>query len=88
LDKLDKQGHPVCLRISRAIPNNKAIPATALSVYDNLNLMAVGFSDGSILLYRGEAHYIWLIIGAYERLLYGSKESFCMYKLFCKINSK
>jgi hypothetical protein len=54
LDKLDKQGHPVCLRISRAIPNNKALPATALSVYDNLNLMAVGFSDGSILLYRGE----------------------------------
>jgi hypothetical protein len=55
LDKLDKQGHPICLRISRTIPNNKAIPATALSVYDNLNLMAVGFSDGSILLYRGEA---------------------------------
>lgn len=54
LDKLDKQGHPVCLRISRAIPNNKPTPATALSVYDNLNLMAVGFSDGSILLYRGD----------------------------------
>lgn len=54
LDKLDKQGHPMCVRISRAIPHNKPTPATALSVYDSLNLMAVGFSDGSILLYRGD----------------------------------
>lgn len=56
LDKLDKQGHPMCVRISRAIPHNKPTPATALSVNDNLNLMAVGFSDGSILLYRGDAY--------------------------------
>jgi hypothetical protein len=56
LDKLDKQGHPMCVRISRVIPHNKPTPATALSVYDNLNLMAVGFSDGSILLYRGDAY--------------------------------
>ncbi|KAJ4438460.1 hypothetical protein ANN_14405, partial [Periplaneta americana] len=54
LEKLDKQGHPMCVRISRAIPNNKPSPATALSVHDNLNLMAVGFGDGSILLYRGD----------------------------------
>ncbi|PSN48268.1 hypothetical protein C0J52_03049, partial [Blattella germanica] len=54
LDKLDKHGLPVCIRITRAIPNNKPAQATALSVHDNLNLMAVGFSDGSILLFRGD----------------------------------
>ncbi|KDR21303.1 Vacuolar protein sorting-associated protein 11-like protein [Zootermopsis nevadensis] len=54
LDKLDKHSHPMCVRISRAIPNNKPTPATALSVHDNVNLMAVGFGDGSILLYRGD----------------------------------
>ncbi|XP_066993542.2 vacuolar protein sorting-associated protein 11 homolog [Anabrus simplex] len=53
LDKLDKQGHPTCVRLSRAIPN-KPVPATALCVHDSLNLMAVGFSDGSIVLYRGD----------------------------------
>lgn len=53
LDKLDKQGHPMCVRISRTIPNNKPEHASALCVHENLNLMAVGFNDGSILLYRG-----------------------------------
>lgn len=54
LDKLDKHGHPLCIRITRAIPNNKPTRASALAVHDNLNLMAVGFEDGSILLYRGD----------------------------------
>nr|CAD7456680.1 unnamed protein product [Timema tahoe] len=54
LEKQDKHGNPTCVRISRAIPNNKPTPATALCVHDNLNLMAVGFHDGSIVLFRGD----------------------------------
>lgn len=54
LEKLDKQGSPMCVRISRAIPNNRPTPASVLCVHENLNLMAVGFTDGSIVLYRGE----------------------------------
>lgn len=64
LDKLDKHDHPLCVRISRAIPNNKPTPATALSVHDSVNLMAVGFADGSILLCRGEVYLISLMIRA------------------------
>ena len=54
LDKVDKHGNPLCIRISRAIPNNKPVQASALAVHENLNLMAVGFEDGSILLFRGK----------------------------------
>ncbi|KAK3910483.1 Vacuolar protein sorting-associated protein 11-like protein [Frankliniella fusca] len=54
LEKLDKLGIPMCVRISRTIPNNRPTPASTLCVHENLNLMAVGFTDGSILLYRGD----------------------------------
>ncbi|XP_066597141.1 vacuolar protein sorting-associated protein 11 homolog [Prorops nasuta] len=54
LAKPDKHGNPTCIRISRAIPSYKAVPATALCVHSSLALMAVGFGDGSILLYRGD----------------------------------
>ncbi|XP_046814687.1 vacuolar protein sorting-associated protein 11 homolog [Vespa crabro] len=53
LAKPDKQGNPTCVRITRAIPSYKAFPATALCVHTSLSLMAVGFGDGSIMLYRG-----------------------------------
>lgn len=52
LAKLDKQDNPTCVRISRAIPSYKAVPATALCVHSCLTLMAIGFDDGSIMLYR------------------------------------
>ncbi|XP_076642334.1 vacuolar protein sorting 11 [Halictus rubicundus] len=54
LAKLDKQGNPTCVRISRAIPSNRGVPATALYVHTSLTLMAIGFGDGSIMLYRGD----------------------------------
>lgn len=54
LEKLDKRGLPMCSRISRTIPNNRPTPASVLCVHENLNLMAVGFTDGSIVLYRGD----------------------------------
>ncbi|XP_058799921.1 vacuolar protein sorting-associated protein 11 homolog isoform X5 [Phymastichus coffea] len=54
LAKKDKQGYPLCIRISRAIPSYRAVPASALCVHASLTLMAVGFEDGSIMLYRGD----------------------------------
>ncbi|KAK0086649.1 hypothetical protein PV325_013769 [Microctonus aethiopoides] len=52
--KLDKQDNPTCIRISRAIPSFRAVPVTALCVHSSLTLMAIGFNDGSIMLYRGD----------------------------------
>lgn len=54
IEKLDKQGLPMCVRISRAIPNNRPVPVSEFCVHENLSLIAVGFSDGSIVLYRGD----------------------------------
>ncbi|XP_023245640.1 vacuolar protein sorting-associated protein 11 homolog [Copidosoma floridanum] len=48
----DKQDCPLCVRISRAIPSYKAVPVSALCIHSSLTLMAVGFEDGSVMLYR------------------------------------
>ncbi|KAK5641973.1 hypothetical protein RI129_010520 [Pyrocoelia pectoralis] len=50
----NKHGVPHCCRISRAIPGNKPVAATALCVHEGLQVMAVGFVDGSLVLYRGD----------------------------------
>ena len=49
---MDNQGHPFCTRISRVVPTYKAIMPTTLYVHATLILMAIGFEDGSIMLYR------------------------------------
>ncbi|KAF5277458.1 hypothetical protein FQA39_LY18488 [Lamprigera yunnana] len=49
----DKHEIPHCCRVTRAI-SNKPVAATALCIHEGLQLMAVGFADGSLLLYRGE----------------------------------
>ncbi|XP_076184053.1 vacuolar protein sorting 11 [Ptiloglossa arizonensis] len=54
LAKLNKHGNPTCVRISRAISGYKAVPATTMCVHTSLTLMAIGFADGSIMLYRGD----------------------------------
>ncbi|CAH2043350.1 unnamed protein product, partial [Iphiclides podalirius] len=46
--------HPNCCRVSRAVPSHmRPTPATALAVH-NKNLLAVGFQDGSVSLFRGD----------------------------------
>ncbi|XP_068617562.1 vacuolar protein sorting-associated protein 11 homolog [Battus philenor] len=46
--------HPSCSRVSRAVPSHlRPTPATALAVH-NKNLLAVGFQDGSVSLFRGD----------------------------------
>lgn len=54
LDKIDRQGNPICLKTSRANNANKSATATALSVSDSCNILAVGFSDGTVILHRGD----------------------------------
>ncbi|KAG7312382.1 hypothetical protein JYU34_001870 [Plutella xylostella] len=50
-----RHGGPACVRASRAVPSHmRATPATALAVHQNKNLMAVGFQDGSVSLFRGD----------------------------------
>ncbi|KAF6207549.1 hypothetical protein GE061_015996 [Apolygus lucorum] len=52
-EKVDND-QPECLRVSKiSIPNKIVIP-TALSIASNMTVMAVGFNDGSILIYRGD----------------------------------
>ncbi|GLV44930.1 Vacuolar protein sorting 11 [Carabus blaptoides fortunei] len=52
--RLDRQGSPVCVRITRTIPQNRPVEACCLCVHDGLQLLAVGFVDGSLILYRGD----------------------------------
>lgn len=67
-DKPDVQGHPLCLRTLHPDPRpvqagsrsssghqhgGKVPKVTAVAVHPILTMMAVGFSDGAIMLYRG-----------------------------------
>uniref|UniRef100_T1ISE0 Vacuolar protein sorting-associated protein 11 homolog n=1 Tax=Strigamia maritima TaxID=126957 RepID=T1ISE0_STRMM len=53
-DKCDKNGLPLCTRSVTALPGNKETPATALAVHENMNFMALGYDNGSVLLFRGD----------------------------------
>ncbi|XP_061659657.1 vacuolar protein sorting-associated protein 11 homolog isoform X1 [Syngnathoides biaculeatus] len=53
LDKRDS-GSPLCTRIFPAIPGNKPAEVSCLSVHENLNFMAIGFTDGSVVLTKGD----------------------------------
>ncbi|XKL60972.1 hypothetical protein PGB90_008029 [Kerria lacca] len=53
VEKRDRQGNPVCLKSFRTSPTNKPIPASSLCISDSSNLMAIGFVNGAIILYRG-----------------------------------
>ncbi|KRT81937.1 hypothetical protein AMK59_5836, partial [Oryctes borbonicus] len=50
----EKSETPFCSRVTRAIPNSRAVQANAICVHENLQLLAVGFVDGSLMLYRGD----------------------------------
>ncbi|XP_071958560.1 vacuolar protein sorting-associated protein 11 homolog isoform X2 [Antedon mediterranea] len=54
-DKVDRMGIPKCSRITRALPGTmNPSRVTALSVSDNMNMMAVGFEDGTVTLIKGD----------------------------------
>lgn len=52
MDKIDKNGVPFCSRCSKTGPGSRAIKVTALAVASNL--VAVGFEDSTLLLFRGD----------------------------------
>ncbi|XP_028040568.1 vacuolar protein sorting-associated protein 11 homolog [Bombyx mandarina] len=55
LSRTDRHGNPICVRVSRAVPSHmRPMHVTALAVHENKNLLAVGFQDGSVALYRGD----------------------------------
>ncbi|XP_048417987.1 vacuolar protein sorting-associated protein 11 homolog isoform X2 [Stegostoma tigrinum] len=54
LEKRDSSGNPLCTRIFSAIPGNKPTEVTCLTVHENLNYMAIGFTDGSVVLKKGD----------------------------------
>ncbi|KAK6628467.1 hypothetical protein RUM43_002282 [Polyplax serrata] len=60
-EKLDKSGNPTCLRVTRLNSilsklsgGQKAVQPSCLCIHEGSNLLAVGFYDGSILLFRGD----------------------------------
>lgn len=60
-EKLDKNETPTCLRVTRLSSilsklssSSKCIHPSCLCIHEGANLLAVGFVDGSILLFRGD----------------------------------
>lgn len=54
VDVSDKGGAPRCVRVTRLIPDQKAVAVTVVAVHESGNFLAVGFKNGSILLFRGD----------------------------------
>ncbi|KAH7890168.1 hypothetical protein F5I97DRAFT_645537 [Phlebopus sp. FC_14] len=53
LDKVDKKtGGPVLLRSAKVQPSGKPHPVTSLALTPTLSFLAIGFADGSVVLYR------------------------------------
>jgi hypothetical protein len=59
LEKKDIHGCPVCVHLVRALPGNRPVPVTAFTIDEQMHLMAAGFADGSVVLYRG--YYLLLL---------------------------
>uniref|UniRef100_A0A673T2R1 Vacuolar protein sorting-associated protein 11 homolog n=1 Tax=Suricata suricatta TaxID=37032 RepID=A0A673T2R1_SURSU len=53
LEKRDG-GSPLCTRIFPAIPGTEPTVVSCLTVHENLNFMAIGFTDGSVTLNKGD----------------------------------
>ncbi|KAJ0174764.1 hypothetical protein K1T71_009872 [Dendrolimus kikuchii] len=53
--RTDRHKNLLCVKVLPAVPSHmRPTPATALAVHDNKNLLAVGFQDGSVTLFRGD----------------------------------
>ena len=51
-DKPDRNGNATCVRLFRALAGHKALHVTCLAVHENLTQLAIGFEDGTIILYK------------------------------------
>ncbi|KFD47361.1 hypothetical protein M514_11776 [Trichuris suis] len=54
LDRFDKQGVPFVVRCTKTSPSNRPVKVSSLAIDCTLTLMAIGFEDSSLLLYRGD----------------------------------
>ncbi|GFQ99030.1 vacuolar protein sorting-associated protein 11 homolog [Trichonephila clavata] len=52
VEKCDQSGKPLCVRSIR--PQGVESPVTVFAVHENMNLLAVGFVDSSVLFVRGD----------------------------------
>ncbi|XP_076269344.1 vacuolar protein sorting 11 isoform X2 [Rhynchophorus ferrugineus] len=52
--RLDKNNSPFCYRVTRALADNRPVQVSVLAVHDSSQFMAIGFVDGSLVLYRGD----------------------------------
>ena len=65
LDRYSFEKAPTCIKILQPDPrvyqpnvSNSSIPKiTSVSYASNISLLAIGFSTGAIILYKGEYHY-------------------------------
>lgn len=53
--RTDRHGNPILAHISRAVPSHlRPTMSSALAIHENKSLLAVGFLDGSVSLFRGD----------------------------------
>ena len=53
-DKRTKEGNPTLARTIRAVaPNRPQSSVMAITAHENMTMIAVGFKDGTVLLFRG-----------------------------------
>ena len=61
-DKLDRAGNATCVRLFRALAGSEALNVTCISVHENLSQLAIGFENGTILLYKGSDGYCFVFL--------------------------
>eukprot|EP00918_Siedleckia_nematoides_P018931 GHVU01040411.1.p1 GENE.GHVU01040411.1~~GHVU01040411.1.p1 ORF type:complete len:904 (-),score=100.20 GHVU01040411.1:521-3232(-) len=53
MEKIDRHGNPSCVR-SFSVAQARPSQVTCIAVHENLNYLAVGFDNGSVVLYKGD----------------------------------
>ena len=54
LEKLDRDGHPELVRYDRLTRQGSQSEPVTVAVSENLQILAVGYDDGGVVLYRGD----------------------------------
>jgi hypothetical protein len=54
LDKNDKSKNPLCLRIIKIQHQGQNVPVETLNINENLSLVSLGLSNGSVILIKGD----------------------------------
>eukprot|EP00053_Salpingoeca_punica_P016663 m.158284 g.158284 ORF g.158284 m.158284 type:complete len:971 (+) comp17016_c0_seq1:203-3115(+) len=54
LDKTDRNGAPQIVRSFKVLYGSKPVPVSQICVHEDLNYIAVGLTNGNVLLYKGD----------------------------------